>query len=300
MRSSKFFREFAKLLTRLGPHRSSKADKVTWVLSPRVDVEWAPRRVDGRGAHSHQSLWLLLPPSHVCSMPTMNLKKLVISSQAIRETLAEFLGTFILMLMANGCAAQVILSKDSYGNFFTINVASGIAVAFGVMASGGISGGHINPAVTLGFAAIGKCPWRKLPHYWLGQYLGAFAASVLLYGIYSDALDFYDGGNRTVEGKLATAGLFAAYPNPNGFLSTGIGFLDSLVGTAMLLLLACAVIDERNMQVSKALFPMYIGAIVALIGMSLGWNCAYPINPGKDIAARFFTAIAGWSFDVFT
>ena len=66
------------------------------------------------------------------------------------------------------------------------------------------------------------------------------------------------------------------------------------------MLLVCAVIDEKNMQVSKPLLPMYIGAIVALIGMSLGWNCAYPINPGKDIAARFFTAIAGWSFEVFT
>jgi len=54
----------------------------------------------------------------------------------------------------------------------------------GVYTSGGVSGGHINPAVTLAFAVTKKFPWRKVPFYFLGQYLGALLASVVVYFVY--------------------------------------------------------------------------------------------------------------------
>ena len=80
--------------------------------------------------------------------------------------------------------AQTVLSKNSHGSFFGINWGFGIGVMMGVYISGGISGGHLNPAVTLALAVTKKFPWRKVPTYFLGQYLGSFFASVVVYFVY--------------------------------------------------------------------------------------------------------------------
>jgi glycerol uptake facilitator-like aquaporin len=80
--------------------------------------------------------------------------------------------------------AQAVLSKGSHGTVFSINWGFGIGVMMGVYISGGISGGHLNPAVTLALAITKKFPWRKVPAYFIGQYLGAFFASVVVYFVY--------------------------------------------------------------------------------------------------------------------
>lgn len=87
------------------------------------------------------------------------------------------------------------------------------AVASGVWVSGGISGGHINPAVTIGFATMRDFPWRKVPGFVFAQMLGAFVGAAVVYGNYLGAIDLFEGGGaRTVTGATATAGLFATYP----------------------------------------------------------------------------------------
>ena len=64
----------------------------------------------------------------------------------------------------------------------------GLAVLLGVLLSGGVSGGHLNPAVSVAVATLGKFPWWKVPHYLAAQYLGAFLASCLVFLTYWDAL----------------------------------------------------------------------------------------------------------------
>lgn len=87
------------------------------------------------------------------------------------------------------------------------------AVACGVWVSGGISGGHINPAVTMAFATMRDFPWRKVPGFILAQFLGAFVAAGVIYGNYLGAIDVFEGGGaRTVTGTTSTASLFATYP----------------------------------------------------------------------------------------
>lgn len=76
------------------------------------------------------------------------------------------------------------------GDFFSINWGWGMGVTLGVLVSGGISGGHINPAVTVAMAVWGKHPWNKVPIYMVGQYLGAFLASALVYGVYLSKYPF--------------------------------------------------------------------------------------------------------------
>jgi aquaglyceroporin related protein len=79
----------------------------------------------------------------------------------------------------------------------------------GVWVCSGISGGHINPAVTLALAVWRDFPWRKVPAYIFAQVLGAWCGAAIVYGNYFHAIDIYEGGQgiRTMK----TAGLFASY-----------------------------------------------------------------------------------------
>ncbi|GBM30362.1 Aquaporin-10 [Araneus ventricosus] len=117
------------------------------------------------------------------------LKKFRTRSPAIREFLAEFFGTFILIIYGNAAFASTILEGKGVPDVFGVTWAWGVGVILGITISGGVSGGHINPGVTVGFAAVGKFPWRKVPVYLLAQHLGGFFASAVLYFTYYDSLN---------------------------------------------------------------------------------------------------------------
>src|SRR5207237_6552997 len=95
----------------------------------------------------------------------------------LREMLAEFFGTFILIVFGVGVVAQVVLSKSTAGTFLSINIAWGLAVTMGCYVSAGVTGAHLNPAVTLALAVRRAFPWHKVAPYALAQIAGAFAAS---------------------------------------------------------------------------------------------------------------------------
>jgi aquaporin-10 len=213
-----------------------------------------------------------------------------------REAAAEFLGTLVLLVFGTGVVAEVVLSQQKNGIPLSIHLAWGLAVTLGIYVSAGVSGAHLNPAVTLALAALRDFPWRKVPAYVAAQTAGAFCGAALTFVTYREAFDHFDGGARQVTGELATAGIFATYPQP--FLSVGGGFVDQVVGTALLMLGIFAIADRRN--AGPASFgPLVVGALVALIGMSFGFNAGYAINPARDFGPRLFTAIAGWGGGVF-
>jgi len=221
-----------------------------------------------------------------------------IRSPVLREFLAEFLGTFILVLFGNSSIAQSVLSLNNKGDFFAINWGWCIGIILGVMVSGGVSGGHLNPAVSVAVATLGKFPWWKVPHYLGAQYLGAFAASCVTFLVYWDALVWYEHNRGVYRSTPDTASIFATYPAHH--LSWAGGVADQVLGTALLLICVCAITDSRNMNVSKQLVPLYVGFTVLGIGICFGFNCGYAINPARDLAPRLFTALAGWGPEVFT
>ena len=153
-------------------------------------------------------------------------------TSTMREALAEFLGTFVLILFGVGVVAQVTLGGGATGQYLSINLAWGLAVTLGVYVSAGVSGAHLNPAVTLALAAWRGFPWAKVGPYIGAQMAGAFVASAVVYLTYIDALAHFDGGARQVTGALGTAGIWATYPQP--WLSTLGGLIDQIVGTAAL------------------------------------------------------------------
>jgi MIP family channel proteins len=216
----------------------------------------------------------------------------------VREMLAEFFGTFILIVFGVGVVAQVVLSKNSAGTFLSINIAWGLAVAMGCYVSAGVTGAHLNPAVTLALAARRAFPWKKVAPYAAAQIAGAFVASAVVFVTYHEALNAFDGGVRQVLGAQGTAGIWATYPQP--FLSTIGGFIDQVVGTALLVAVIFGITDSRNSPAPAGLAPVVVGLLVVLIGATFGFNAGYAINPARDFGPRLFTFIAGWGGEVFT
>jgi len=216
----------------------------------------------------------------------------------VRELLAEVLGTFLLIVFGVGVVAQVVLSRQAAGTMLSINLAWGLAVMVGAYAAAGVSGAHLNPAVTLALAVHRGFPWGKVLPYTVAQCLGAFAASAVVYFTYREALTAFDGGVRQVVGPAATAGIWATYPQP--FLSTFGGLVDQIVGTALLAAGIFALTDRRNAAPPSTATPALVGALVVLIGATFGFNAGYAINPARDFAPRVFTAIGGWGTEVFS
>ncbi|XP_065717290.2 aquaporin-7-like [Patagioenas fasciata] len=225
-------------------------------------------------------------------------KALTIRNVTIREMLAEALGMFVLMVFGLSTVAQVVLGKGNYGEHLSINLGFGIGVTLGIHASGGISGAHLNAAITLTYCILGNLPWRKLPAYVIGQFLGSFVASATVFAMYYDALYDYTNGNFTVTGPNATASIFSTYPAP--YMSVLGGFFSEFVATAMLLLGILVIHDEKNNEALKGTQALLTGLLVMGIGLGMGLNTGYAINPTRDLPPRIFTAIAGWGIEVFT
>jgi glycerol uptake facilitator protein len=155
----------------------------------------------------------------------------------------------------------------------------------GIYVSVRISGAHLNPAVTLALAVFRGFPWRKVIPYSLAQTLGAFAGAAVVFWNYRPAFASFDPALEKTAGIFTT---FPAFP-----ASPAAGFLDQVIGTALLLLLVFAIVDERN-QLPGWLAPILIGAVVVGIGASFGALHGYAINPARDFGPRLFVVLAGF------
>ncbi len=113
-----------------------------------------------------------------------------------RIFLAEFLGTLLLVLLGDGSVAEASQQGEP---FIHISFGFGFALMVSILVSGGVSGAHLNPAVTLSMAALGKCSWVAVPVYMVAQYLGAFSGAAMVFGIYADLIrnsPLYTTGNQ--------------------------------------------------------------------------------------------------------
>ncbi|MEY9988955.1 glycerol uptake facilitator protein [Streptomyces sp. V4I8] len=226
------------------------------------------------------------------------------------ECMAEFLGTFVLISFGCGVVAMAVAALPGSGrtegpttfflgagDWLLITWGWAMAVILGIYVAGGVSGAHLNPAVTLAFAVRRKFSWAKVVPYWVSQVLGALAGAALVYAVYHDAINTFDDameGPKTGGHTLASFSIFATFPAP--YFHGGIWgpLIDQMVGTAFLVMLVVAIIDLRNTAVKANLGPLVIGFVVAAIGMSFGANAGYAINPARDFGPRLFTWMAGW------
>ncbi|NXH15647.1 AQP10 protein, partial [Bucco capensis] len=220
-----------------------------------------------------------------------------IRNQLARECLAELLSTFVLILITLGSSAQSITSSGTKGNFVSSALAGALAVMLGIYTAGGVTGAHMNPAFSFAMCLLGHLPCWKFPIYVAVQLSGAFISAAAVYALYYDAIQHYSNGTLSVSGPRETASIFATYPA--AYLSISNGFLDQVVGTALLLLGILAITDQRNKGVPKGLEPVAVALLVFSISLAVGSNCGSPINPARDFGPRLFTYAAGWGPEVF-
>ncbi|KAM6494396.1 Aquaporin-like protein [Amanita muscaria] len=219
----------------------------------------------------------------------------------IREPFAEFLGTAILTLIGVGVNCQTTLSNNPNvanaprGDWVTVALGWGTAAALGVWVSGGISGGHINPAVTLALATFRDFPWKKVPAYIISQLLGAIVGGALAYANYFHAIDIVEGG-RNIR-TLNTAGLFAMYPL--GYMTDVSAFFSEILCTAVLMIGILAMIDKQHFGPPRGLAPLVIFMTFVAISVSLGMETGFGMNPARDLGPRMITSMVGYGKAVY-
>ncbi|HTJ69504.1 MAG TPA: MIP/aquaporin family protein [Actinospica sp.] len=206
------------------------------------------------------------------------------------ELAAEFAGTFILILFGVGVVAQVVAA--GIGNHDSITWAWGFGVVFGIYVAGKITGGHLNPAVTVANAVFSGFPWRKVAPYALAQTAGAFVAALIVRWNYTEVIARFDPGHT-----IKSQGIFSTLPG-NGSLTAGVsmwgGFRDQIIGTAILLFVVFAITDARNISPLGNIAPVVVGFLVVAIGMAWGTDAGYAINPARDFGPRLASFFTGY------
>jgi len=166
----------------------------------------------------------------------------------------------------------------------------------GVWVSGGISGGHINPAVTLALATWRGFPWRKVPGYMFAQVMGGLVGAGLVYANYIHAIDIFEGG-REVR-TLATASLFSTYALD--YMTAVSCFFSEVLATAVLIVVVLAIGDNKNVPPPSGLAPLVLFILILGIGAALGMQTGYAINPARDLGPRLLTSMVGYGKAVYT
>ncbi len=202
----------------------------------------------------------------------------------IRKLSAEFFGTFWLVF--GGCGSAVLAAAfPEVGIGFT-----GVALAFGLTvltmayAVGGISGGHFNPAVSLGLALANRFSWKDLIPYWIAQVVGAIAAAVVLYAIASGKTGWSAGG-------FASNGFGDLSP---GGYSVQAALLIEIVLTAGFLIV---ILGATTKAVPSGFAPIAIGLALTLIHLISIPVTNTSVNPARSTGVALFAetgALGQW------
>jgi len=218
--------------------------------------------------------------------------------------IAEFIGTFILLLLGEGVVANVNLKKtiaEGQTPWVLITSAWGFSVFVAVFITSQFSGAHLNPAVTIGLAVAEKFSWTLVPGYLISQLLGAMMGSWICYITY---IDHY----KVTSDEDSVRSTFCTGPAirnlKNNFFSEFIGTFVLVFGV---LFIAIPNIEIDGLEVSSfglgALEALPVGILVWVIGLSLGGTTGYAINPARDFGPRIVYQLiprknkdADWSY----
>lgn len=196
------------------------------------------------------------------------------------EFMAELIGTMILIIFGGGVVGGVVLknSKAEGAGWVVITIGWGLAVAMAIYAVGSVSGAHINPAVTIGFAAIGEFEWAKVPLFVTAQMIGAIIGGAIVYLTYIAHW-------RKTDDPMAKLGVFSTAPAERSVFAN---FLTETIGTFVLLL---GLLFIGANEFTEGLNPLIVGLLIVAIGVSLGGPTGYAINPARDLGPRIAHAL---------
>jgi len=222
----------------------------------------------------------------------------------MNEIIAEFIGTYLLILLGDGVVANVVLkdTKGHAGGWIVISLGWGLGVFIGVAVAGPVSGAHINPAVSLGLAVAGLFPWVKVAPFVAAQMVGAAAGAFTVWLFYRDHF------NRT-EDSGAQLACFSTMP---AIRNLPLNFVSEMIGTFVLIFVILYIAQPSISlgEISEAklglgtLGALPVALLVTAIGLSLGGTTGYAINPARDLGPRIMHALlpmkykgsSGWNY----
>jgi glycerol uptake facilitator protein len=245
--------------------------------------------------------------NHPGRKPLAHGRWLAALSDVMPACVGEAGGTFILVFFGVGAVNAAVLTGAQAG-LWQVAVVWAIGVSLAIYCTAGISGAHLNPAITLACALYDRFPWRKVLPYWIAQVAGAALASVILYLLFADAILEFErrkGLLRGGPGSELSAMVFGEYfPNPAVYgssaeawrvVSLQTAFVAECVGTAMLAFAVGALTSERNSsRPSPAFVAVMIGLTVAAIISIVAPLTQAGLNPARDFGPRLVSWFLGW------
>ncbi|XXH05606.1 Peroxisomal membrane protein PAS20 [Hypoxylon texense] len=205
------------------------------------------------------------------------------------EPLAEFLATGIAVFMGLGATLSVNLSANQevkYGSYEMSCWAWGFAWMFGIYLAGGVSGAHMNPAISISLSIFRGFPWRSCAIYVAVQFLASIVAGALAYGIYRDTIRYVD---PTMSNMAKTF-----FSSPQEWVSPGSAFFDQVVGGAIMMIAVFALGDDCNNPPGAGMHALVLGLLLTTLKFTLGYNIGSALNPASDFGPRLVAWAVGY------
>lgn len=209
-----------------------------------------------------------------------------------REALAEALAVFVQLTI--GFCADLSVTVAAAGNPNTTAWAWGFATMIGIYISGGISGAHLNPAITALLWFYRGFPKSKMPEYFAAQFIGAFCAGLVAYGIYYQSIDFYISNN-------VNTGIVTSFVTGQRevWIGPATAFFTEFIGTAFLSVTVLALGDDQNAPPGAGMNSLIIGLVITCLSMTFAYQTGAAFNPSRDFGPRLALLALGYSNDLF-
>ncbi|KAL2860107.1 aquaporin-like protein [Aspergillus pseudodeflectus] len=216
----------------------------------------------------------------------------------IRQELAEWLGVTVAMTLGLCAGLSTFTSQNQAGTFPSLAAAWGFAFMIAIYVAGGVSGGHLNPAITISMAVWRGFPTRRCFTYILAQVLGAITASGIAYAIYHDSIVNSASIDAVPQAQSATKQAMVTVPKE--FVHPAAAFFTEFIGTAILLGVIMALGDDTNAPPGAGMQAFIIGLLITVLVLAMGYTTGGCFNPARDFGGRLVTVMAGWGGDMFT
>ena len=207
-----------------------------------------------------------------------------------REELAEALAVFVQLTI--GFSADLAVTLGRAGNPNTTDWAWGFATMMAIYTSGGVSGAHLNPSITIVLWLFRGFPKRKMPSYFAAQFGAAFIAALASYGLYrasiSHFLDTTSAGDTAVANSFVTSQRF-------DWIDPATAFFNEFLATAVLVVVILALGDDQNAPPGAGMNSLIIGLVITVVSIAFAYQTGAALNPSRDFGPRLALLALGYA-----
>ncbi|KAJ5905412.1 uncharacterized protein N7473_002328 [Penicillium subrubescens] len=215
----------------------------------------------------------------------------------LREPLAEWLGTTLAMTIGLCANLSNFTSSSQAGSYPAQSAAWGFGFMVAIYTTGGISGGHLNPAISITLSVFRGLPARRTLVYIAAQLLGAITAGGIAYAIYHDAILEVSATAKVPQSKsVAAEALITA---PKQFVHPATAFFTEFIGSAILVGVIIALGDDNNAPPGAGMNAFIVGVLISIVILALGYNTGGCFNCARDFGPRLVALMAGWGGQLF-